>query len=83
MFIPLAGILGVPAKQAGEINFRCKWENQDEDKGPCPELYHQYEDEIELGPRVLAGDSGTISFQTLRPEPSTSTLLLAERSLDF
>lgn len=50
MFIPLAGILGVSAKQAGEINFRCKWENQDEDKGPCPELYHQYEDEIELGP---------------------------------
>lgn len=48
VFTPLAGLLGVPGKQAGEINFRFKWENQD--KGPHPELYHNYEDKITVGP---------------------------------
>lgn len=29
VFIPLARLLDVPVRQAGEINFRFKWENQD------------------------------------------------------
>lgn len=47
---PLAGLLGVPVNQTSETNFRLEWENQGKDKSCHPKLYHNYKDEIILGP---------------------------------